>query len=274
MITVAVSEFKIISTPNISCLPSEQYVQDIEIPELGIRSYTGYLKGDFPHSRGKAIYEDKSVYIGEFSNGERDGHGIYTEYNFKNIWHYKGLWKNGNLTFGNKEVIHNCCDQPFVAFFSGKFRDNGAFYSGHYFSQYDSQETPENKSISGSDATKAIEAQKNADLHAIKAFKVCSKIEKAQEGSREVENVEIISLHIESYTGELYNGVPDGNGKAVYTDRSVYTGKFKDGLRTGEAKIYFPNGQLRYEGSYEKNEEVGHWKFYNEQGKLVKEKDY
>ena len=56
-----------------------------------------------------------------------------------------------------------------------------------------------------------------------------------------------------------------------------YVNKDFASLRTNlvnYAKVYFPNGKMRYEGQYANNKEIGVWKFYNEDGKLKEEKDF
>ena len=49
------------------------------------------------------------------------------------------------------------------------------------------------------------------------------------------------------------------------------TGEFVDGVRNGEAVVYHENGNIHYVGNYENGKEVGIWKFYDEEGKLLKE---
>ena len=39
--------------------------------------------------------------------------------------------------------------------------------------------------------------------------------------------------------------------------------------REGEAKAWYPSGQLKFEGSYKDDKEVGPWRLYDEEGKLI-----
>ena len=49
---------------------------------------------------------------------------------------------------------------------------------------------------------------------------------------------------------------------------------YKHGKKHGHIIVYHPNGALYYTGEYENDERVGEWRFYNEQGELVKEENY
>jgi antitoxin component YwqK of YwqJK toxin-antitoxin module len=49
---------------------------------------------------------------------------------------------------------------------------------------------------------------------------------------------------------------------------------FKHGLRDGHTIVKYPNGTLRYVGEYSKDQQVGVWKMYGEDGQLTQEKDY
>jgi len=43
---------------------------------------------------------------------------------------------------------------------------------------------------------------------------------------------------------------------------------------TGEFEKYHENGTLKEKGAYNKMRKTGHWKYYNEEGVLVKEEDF
>ena len=49
------------------------------------------------------------------------------------------------------------------------------------------------------------------------------------------------------------------------------TGTFVNGIREGEAIIYYENGNVKYQGFYVNGKECGIWKFYEENGELDKE---
>jgi antitoxin component YwqK of YwqJK toxin-antitoxin module len=58
------------------------------------------------------------------------------------------------------------------------------------------------------------------------------------------------------------NGVPNS---------TVY---YMNGKKHGHTVVYYPNGNTYYVGEYENDERVGHWKFYNEVGELLKEEHF
>lgn len=75
--------------------------------------------------------------------------------------------------------------------------------------------------------------------------------------------------------GPMKNDQMEGEWTAYYPDGRVQShGYFKDGKRTGAATVYWVNGNLREEGFYEEGRHCGHWKWYDEQGILIREEDY
>ena len=49
---------------------------------------------------------------------------------------------------------------------------------------------------------------------------------------------------------------------------------FEKGKRTGIAFVKHPNGTINYTGEYKDDQQVGIWKFHNDQGKLIKTEDH
>ncbi|MDB3905619.1 hypothetical protein N9335_04010 [Crocinitomicaceae bacterium] len=49
---------------------------------------------------------------------------------------------------------------------------------------------------------------------------------------------------------------------------------YTHGLRQGFSIVKYPNGTINYMGEYNKDKQVGQWKFYNEKGKKVNEVNY
>ncbi len=49
---------------------------------------------------------------------------------------------------------------------------------------------------------------------------------------------------------------------------------FVKGKREGHSFVKYPNGIMRYHGEYLHDEQIGVWKEYDEQGKLIKEIDH
>ena len=75
--------------------------------------------------------------------------------------------------------------------------------------------------------------------------------------------------------GAMKDGKRNGEWTAYFPDGRVQSqGYFKDGKRTGEATVFWSNGNLREEGFYKEGVHCGHWKWYDEQGILLREEDY
>ncbi len=53
-----------------------------------------------------------------------------------------------------------------------------------------------------------------------------------------------------TYTGEVSNNVPNGQGTYTYADGSKYVGEYKEGLQKGQGSYTFPDGSTY----------VGEWK--------------
>jgi antitoxin component YwqK of YwqJK toxin-antitoxin module len=49
---------------------------------------------------------------------------------------------------------------------------------------------------------------------------------------------------------------------------------YNNGKKDGHIVVYHPNGALYYRGEYRKDEQVGLWSFYDEEGNLVEEINY
>lgn len=74
-----------------------------------------------------------------------------------------------------------------------------------------------------------------------------------------------------------YNKSLERHGKWTYwyTDGKVWSEcEYKNGLKDGKSTVYYENGSKRYEGNYRNDTTTGVWKFWNEQGALLKEINY
>lgn len=64
----------------------------------------------------------------------------------------------------------------------------------------------------------------------------------------------------------------DGKWTSWFEDgKQNSQGTYVDGKEQGKYTVWFPNSQIHYTGKYNKGVKTGKWKFYNEEGKLVKE---
>ena len=81
--------------------------------------------------------------------------------------------------------------------------------------------------------------------------------------------------HDQCVKGGMKDGKMDGAWTAFFPDGRVQShGTFKDGERTGAAQVFYANGNKYQEGFYKNGKHCGKWKFYDEQGILIKEVDY
>lgn len=72
--------------------------------------------------------------------------------------------------------------------------------------------------------------------------------------------------------GPMKNGKMEGEWKAFFPDGRMQShGYFKDGERTGKSMVWRQNGNMQCEGFYRDGKKCGNWKWYDEQGILVKE---
>lgn len=70
-------------------------------------------------------------------------------------------------------------------------------------------------------------------------------------------------------------GKKDGKWTYWYENGNKWSeGYFSEGLNHKERTTWHENGNLHYTGVYDKGKRVGVWKFYNEEGEMVKEIDY
>jgi len=83
------------------------------------------------------------------------------------------------------------------------------------------------------------------------------------------------------------NDFKDGIWKQYYEDSTLKaTGSFENGERHGPVEYYYPDSRVQLTGTYEHSLRVGEWfyydenskvirkEIYNDEGKLIKEKDY
>ena len=69
-----------------------------------------------------------------------------------------------------------------------------------------------------------------------------------------------------TYTGEVYNGVPNGLGTLTYTDKQSYVGEWKDGKQNGQGTLTFSDGE-KYVGGF-KDGKLWSGTFYDEYGNV------
>ena len=71
------------------------------------------------------------------------------------------------------------------------------------------------------------------------------------------------------------DGLKDGKWIYWYPNGNKWSeGYFSEGLNHKKRTTYHENGEKHYEGKYDMGQRTGLWKFYSDEGKLLKEIDY
>lgn len=90
---------------------------------------------------------------------------------------------------------------------------------------------------------------------------------------KEIQTIEKASFYRKFYKSDKIYVANDyyRNGNIQMT--GTYTNK-KGTFKEGFFKYFFENGNVKYEGSYQKNDQSGKWKYYSENGTLDSEGEY
>jgi antitoxin component YwqK of YwqJK toxin-antitoxin module len=96
------------------------------------------------------------------------------------------------------------------------------------------------------------------------------------EGNKElVKEVQYFENKQRKMEGTYINKLRNGKWTAWYKNGKVWSeGFFKDGRSEGVRTVYYDNGVKYMVGSYDMDQKVGKWQFYDNAGKLVKEVDF
>ncbi len=75
--------------------------------------------------------------------------------------------------------------------------------------------------------------------------------------------------------GMVKNGLYDGEWISWYESGIKWSQTtFKKGLRDGKTASWYPNGNIRYIGNYMQEKQIGTWRYYDEEGNLIKTEKY
>ena len=194
------------------------------------------LNGGKRHGRGICVYNDGTMYEGQWQNGKCQGRGqlmtvnrqiIYTgewidgfmqgqgTYNFENGDRYIGDWKEGNRHGKGEYLLSNGCK------YTGEWNNNKRHGKGLFVwadeSYYEGSWENDNRNGQGL-------------LHLTCGF---------------------------VYDGYWLNGFMEGRGNCTFQNGFEYQGTYKSGLREGRGSITFPEGAI-YEGRFKDDKIDGH----------------
>ncbi|MEI6764300.1 MAG: hypothetical protein WCM76_01590 [Bacteroidota bacterium] len=81
--------------------------------------------------------------------------------------------------------------------------------------------------------------------------------------------------HAKYMEGGYLNDKRDGLWISWYQNGNKWSeGNFKNGLDDGKRTGWYENGKKHFDGTYKDGKKIGMWKFYDENGLLLKEVDY
>ncbi|CAD8195671.1 unnamed protein product [Paramecium pentaurelia] len=201
---------------------------------------------DLPHL-GPYEFENGSVYIGQWKNGQRHGRG-------KQIWQdgslYEGYWYQ-NVACGKGRLIHSDGD-----IYEGEWRNDKAHGQGKYVhmdgAQYIGQWEDDRQNGEGQeiwpDGASYQGQYKNGKKDGRGTFKWA-------DGS--------------IYVGDFYQNNIQGQGEYSWEDGRKYVGEWKNNKMDGKGVFTWLDGR-RYEGQYKDDKKHGYGEFKWPDGRVYK----
>lgn len=233
------------------------------IGELNVNNIKGCVSGNCYDGYGLMVYDDKSAYLGDFKNGVSHGSGVYidsegtkTVGSFENdkISGYVNMYMtNGNRYFG---MFWNGAANGYGTLiysdgtmYYGDFRDNSFDGEGVLYNL----ETGEKKS--GVFKNGELLAQKDEkDFKLIYGEKNGFGIRLTKDGR---------------YSGNLQNGVPEGQGFLECYSGWTIVGNFHNGVANGKGTLENVDEGKRYIGEIKNNAASGKGTLYFSDGTTV-----
>ncbi len=74
---------------------------------------------------------------------------------------------------------------------------------------------------------------------------------------------------------EYKNGLKQGDLKKYFPDGSIMTeGFYKNDLLDGDFTLYFPEGNIQLNGKYLNGRQIGNWQYFDEEGNEISEDEF
>jgi len=196
-------------------------------------------EGNCIDGKGKKVWSNGKVYIGDFKNGLRDGSGI----NELNGYKYNGEWKE-DLLHGQGKFIFKSGDV-----YEGELKDGKYNGQGKYISK--DKEVYEGAWKDGEKHGLGKSIYRNGDVY-VGEYK-----DHIRHGQGKY-----IWKDGDVYEGEWKDDGINGQGKFIFKSGNVYEGAWKDGEQHGLGKYIYRNGKTHYEGQWKNGKKHG-------QGKII-----
>ena len=179
----------------------------LALPFIGFGQCTGDCRNGF----GTMIYSDKSTYVGQFKDDDKNGYGELTSAEGT----YKGNWKNGKVhgtgvfvgilyTYDGEYVNGKKHGPGKKTYADGKIEE-GTFENGNFI-----------KAKSGCISGNCVNGQ----------------------GTYTFANGD-------KYVGEWKDDMINGQGTFTWADGNKYVGEWKDDMRNGQGTLTYANGTIQ-----------------------------
>jgi len=74
---------------------------------------------------------------------------------------------------------------------------------------------------------------------------------------------------------EYKNGIKQGELRKYFPEGNIMTkGTYKDDLLEGDFTLYFPKGNIQLKGEYHKGRQIGNWQYFDEEGNELSEDEF
>ena len=198
---------------------------------IGKDSYQGFSKNRKFEGYGKYIYENGNYYIGQFSNGFKNGYG--TEYYKNNTIKYDGIYNKDKCDKYGKYVYEN--GNYYVGqFLNGLKHGNGIEYYKNNIPKYEGDFVYGKCEGYGKYIYESGNYYIGEFLNGLKHGK----------GILYYKNNKI------KYEGDFVKDKCEGYGKFNYENGEYYIGQFSDNKRNGKGKLYSKDNNIKFEGNF------------------------
>lgn len=225
--------------------------------------YTGLIKNKLPHGQGTAMFQNRTVYHGQWVEGKKHGEGTVLFADGKKL---KGLWRDDQLiqllTADYNQTIY---ERELISSLDQKLEKERITGSAEQFLfNHDSIQIEQEKAKSAKKQT-----QESPDQFSLEQWLANAAPEEAEAEAAEVyvKPLAIILTNITpiEYSGETEQGIPHGWGRAKFADGSMYDGQWAFGCMDGKGKIIFTD-QSWYSGDWSQDLPDGQGKWVSKDG--------